>query len=189
MSYMHYTWSGTRSWSTQEWLILFDDLSLVKIFLNESNRETGGTAVLSPEEEDAAASTDKTSSKNSGAVGGEETPSPPTGPSLGSGSSLGLGWTSVRQTGHVEQAVSHLSTQSTWKTCLQLGSSLAVSCSSNRLRHTAHSVADATSRTVKLGREAMSVGSRPRLGVWKGWRTTTGRPRKVSLRRRRTNLA
>jgi len=180
--------STTRSWSGQEWLILFEDLSLVKIFLNEFNREAGDTTVLLSEEEEDAASTVKfslVSTNNCGAV--------PTGPSLGSGSSLGLGSTSVRQTGQVEQVVSHVSTQSTWKMCWQLGNSLALSCSSNKLRHTAHSVADAATPsvapTMKVGREAMTMGLRPRLGISKGWRKMTGRPRKASLRRRRTNLA
>lgn len=167
---------------TQEWLFLLEDLSLVKILLNESSRETDEEFSL-------------TSSNDGGAVGGEPEATSPTGPSLGSGSSLGLGWTSFRQTGQVEQVVSHVSIQSTWKTCLQFGNSLAVSCSSNTLRHTAHSVAAATSPplapTVKVGREAMTVESRPRFGGWKGWRKTTGRPWKVlaSLRRWRMNLA
>ncbi|CAH2058379.1 unnamed protein product [Thlaspi arvense] len=141
---------------------LFKDLSLVKILLNESNRETDDPTVLLPDEEDGPTSVDKSSlasSNDGGAVGGAA-PSP-TGPSLGSGS--------IRQTGQVEQVASHVSTQSAWKTCLQFGSSLAVSCSSKTLRHTAHSVAAATSPpmapTVKVGREAMTVGSRPRLGV------------------------
>jgi len=164
--------SNSRSWSTREWSRLFEDLSLVKILRNESNLETDDPPVLL-----------STPAKSNGGA------KSPTGPSLGSGSSLGwLGSASVRQTGQVDCVVSHVSTQDTWNTCLQFGNILALSFSSNKLRQTAHSV-PATSfliPTTNVGREAMTRESRPRFG---GWETTEKeRSWKADLRWR-TNFA
>jgi len=168
--------SNTRSWSTWAWLFLFEDLSLVKILRTESNRKTDDPPLLFSDD-DAAKSNDVSPA--------------PTGPSLGSGSSLTLGCTSFRQTGQVECMVSHVSTQATWNTCLQFGNILAISFSSNNVRHTGHSLASTSSPltpTTNVGRDAMTSVSRPRLGGWE----TTERERiwKVDLRWwRRTNLA
>lgn len=153
--------SNTWSWSTWEWLFLFEDLSLVKILRNESNRKTDDPPLLFSDDDAAPAD-----EKSHGVA-----PSP-TGPSLGSGSSLGLGCTSFRQTGQVECMVSHVSTQATWNTCLQVGNILAISFSSNKVRHTGHSLAATLSPltpTTNVGRDAMTRVSRPRLG---GWETT-----------------
>lgn len=96
----------------------------------------------------------------------------PTG-GCGGSSCWAWGSASVRQIGHVECEISHLSMHPTWNVCLQLGNSLAISPSSNALKQTAHSSAAPSlttssrapsRRKTKTGREAMTSGSSPDLG-------------------------
>ncbi|KAK3446134.1 hypothetical protein EUGRSUZ_A01891 [Eucalyptus grandis] len=109
------------------------------------------------------------------------------------------GLASVRQTGHVDCELSHLSMHSTWKMCLQLGNSLAVSPSSNMLKQTVHST-EASSwlslrLNIKKGSEEMTVGSRPVLGgsppdcTWATLRARTCMAAERRARLRRTYLA
>lgn len=65
-----------------------------------------------------------------------------------------LGWVSVLQKGQVECERNHMSIQSTWKLCLQLGRIRAVSFSCNSHRHIEHS-----NRSVKLCDRYTNLGS------------------------------
>jgi hypothetical protein len=189
--------SCITSSSSREWTLV-DDLSPVRILLNEFNRKleplTFSEDWVAPA--DVPSMLDNPENIWGGAVGAV----PPVGPAGASrGSGRTSGWASVRQIGHVECEPNHLSTHSAWKTCLQFGSNLAISSFSIMLRHTAHSVVDvgvASSSPLKTntGNDAMTAGSSPLLGCSpeRAWATVNPSWSRAARRRawrRRTHLA
>lgn len=151
------TSSPNPSPSPHDWILL-DDRSLLNILLKELNLELDPLLIFA--DDWAAPPSDVPST--GGAVGLTTV--------AGGSSTTCVGSASVRQIGHVECVLNHLSIHSEWKLCLQLGKTLTISPSSKILKQTEHSVESVAVTVssgflkVKIGREAMMEGSRPERG-------------------------
>lgn len=171
-SFNHSCLSRSKVVPSSGWILL-DDLSPLSILLNELSLEIDplrlwGELTPAPSEEVPSMHKETMEPERSrgDAVGGGAAGCP-----AGSGGAVGCA--SARQTGQVEWEVSHLSMHSAWKVCLQFGSSLTTSSSSNKLRQTVHSemmtvfssrAVGSGCRKTNVGRDAMTEGSSPVFG-------------------------